>query len=230
MQAAREAGVERNASTISNSWGLPPITMKLRWGRSRSPAPFGTLPSGGIFFGGWSARARAAVPGTEQLVQRDQFRPQLLGAAEHDDSEHDHQRIYLSQRGQLRLTRHSFGMAAPTNYGWCMGDWFVWGGVNGTDNRSALQFNRPRRIADFTDGTSNSLLAAEVKAQQRYLRDFSSGLANIQNPSGRPRPQRRSLRRGPEYNSGGSLQASGHTEWVDGHVHQSGMTTAWPPN
>ena len=30
----------------------------------------------------------------------------------------------------------------------------------------------------------------------------------------------------PEYNSGGSLQATGHTEWVDGHAHQSGMTTA----
>ena len=26
------------------------------------------------------------------------------------------------------------------------------------------------------------------------------------------------------------MQTTGHTEWVDGHVHQSGMTTAWTPN
>jgi prepilin-type processing-associated H-X9-DG protein len=23
---------------------------------------------------------------------------------------------------------------------------------------------------------------------------------------------------------------SGHSEWIDGHVHQTGFTTAWPPN
>lgn len=74
------------------------------------------------------------------------------------------------------------------------------------------------------------MVAAEVKAQQRYLRDFAGGLANIKNPNVVPDSNDDPYAVAPEYNAGGSLQVTGHTEWVDGHVHQSGMTTSWPPN
>ena len=39
-----------------------------------------------------------------------------------------------------------------TNYGVNQGDWFVWGGFNGPQNRNAFGMNRSRRIAEFTDG------------------------------------------------------------------------------
>jgi len=128
-----------------------------------------------------------------------------------------------------RPADHDFGPAGVTNYGWCMGDWYVWGGFGGRPNRSAFEANRSRTLAEFRDGLSNSVVAAEVKTYQAYLRDCG-GLANIQDPDLVPPPTADPLAVAPEYNSGCSLKTSGHTEWVDGHAHQSGFTTAWPPN
>jgi prepilin-type processing-associated H-X9-DG protein len=124
---------------------------------------------------------------------------------------------------------HGFGLAGVSNYGWNMGDWFVWGGFSGPPNRAPFQVNRARRWADFTDGTSATILAAEVKTNQAYLRDCG-GLARVNQPANVPAPNADPAAVAPEYNAGCSLQATGHTEWVDGHVHQTGFTTAWTPN
>src|SRR5262249_11919624 len=70
--------------------------------------------------------------------------------------------------------------AGVTSYGFCMGDWFIWGGFNGADNRSAFAVNRSRRFAEFSDGLSNTLLASEGKTYFSYARDCGS-LANINN-------------------------------------------------
>ena len=54
-----------------------------------------------------------------------------------------------------------------SNYGWCVGDWYVFGGLTtAMQNRSAFGVNASRRFATFTDGLSQSMLAAEVKAYQ----------------------------------------------------------------
>ncbi|MGE3818025.1 MAG: DUF1559 domain-containing protein [Isosphaeraceae bacterium] len=120
--------------------------------------------------------------------------------------------------------------SAVTNYGFTMGDWFVWGGFSGPENRGAFGPNRSRRWADFTDGTSNTMLATEVKTYQTYLRDCG-GLSLVNRPQDVPDPVADPRVVAPEYRgSGCSLKTTGHTEWVDGHVHQSGMTTAWTPN
>jgi prepilin-type N-terminal cleavage/methylation domain-containing protein/prepilin-type processing-associated H-X9-DG protein len=129
------------------------------------------------------------------------------------------------------VTQHDFGQAAGTNYGFCMGDWFVWGGFGGPENRSAFGPNRSRRWADFRDGTSQTMLAAEVKLQQPYYRDCG-GLTQVNNPHAVPPPDADPYATAPEYLGTGScaLKATGHTEWGDGMVHQSGFTTAWTPN
>jgi prepilin-type N-terminal cleavage/methylation domain-containing protein/prepilin-type processing-associated H-X9-DG protein len=121
------------------------------------------------------------------------------------------------------------GLIYPTNYGWCMGDWYSWGGFSAMGNRSAFGPNRSRRLADFTDGLSNTIVTAEVKTYTTYVRDCG-GLAQINNPNIIPPPAGDPLAVAPEYN-GCSLKSSGaHTEWPDGQVQQSGVTTAWPPN
>ena len=58
-----------------------------------------------------------------------------------------------------------------SNYGWCEGDWYVFGGPGAVSNRSAFGPNQSRRFAAFTDGLSQSLLAAEVKTYQQAYHD-----------------------------------------------------------
>jgi prepilin-type N-terminal cleavage/methylation domain-containing protein/prepilin-type processing-associated H-X9-DG protein len=115
------------------------------------------------------------------------------------------------------------------NYGWNMGDWYVWGGFVGPPNRAPFQVNRSRRFAEFSDGLSNTLVAAEVRAYQPNLANCG-GLANVSDPSAIPAPWVDPYAVAPEYNSGCTLSTTGHTEWVDGAVHETGMTTAWTPN
>jgi prepilin-type N-terminal cleavage/methylation domain-containing protein/prepilin-type processing-associated H-X9-DG protein len=119
--------------------------------------------------------------------------------------------------------------AGVTNYGFCMGDWFVWGGFNGPENRGSFMVNRSRRFAEFTDGLSNTVLASEAKTYTSYTRDCGS-LANVNNPQNIPAPNVDHLAVVPEYNGCSFRSHQGHTVWADGHVHQTGFTTAWPPN
>lgn len=115
------------------------------------------------------------------------------------------------------------------NYGWNMGDWYVWGGFGGIASRAAFQINKSRRLAEFVDGLSNTIVASEVKAYQPNLGNCG-GLANINNPATIPAPSADPYTVAPEYNAGCTLSLTGHTEWVDGAVHETGFTTAWGPN
>jgi prepilin-type N-terminal cleavage/methylation domain-containing protein/prepilin-type processing-associated H-X9-DG protein len=120
--------------------------------------------------------------------------------------------------------------ASVTSYGFCEGDWFLWNGFNPPDNRSAFQPNRSLRIADFTDGTSQVLLASDVKVYQP-LRRCSGGLSNINNPtSAPPSPLADPYTVAPEYGSTTCSLGMSHTFWADGNPHETAMTTAWPPN
>jgi len=114
-------------------------------------------------------------------------------------------------------------------YGFLMGDWLVWGGFPGPVNRSAFAPNASRRMADFTDGLSQTLLGSEGKAKQPLLRDCG-GLSMINQPNVIPPPNANPMTVAPEYAGGPCSFNVGHSEWSDGEVHQSGITTAWPPN
>jgi prepilin-type N-terminal cleavage/methylation domain-containing protein len=77
-----------------------------------------------------------------------------------------------SEANQQPTSHQTFGNVGVNNYGWCMGDWFVWGSFGATQpNRSAFGPNQARRLADFRDGLSQTLLLSEVKSYQPYLRD-----------------------------------------------------------
>jgi prepilin-type N-terminal cleavage/methylation domain-containing protein len=106
----------------------------------------------------------------------------------------------------------------PINYGFNAGTWHVWTNSTGATGNGAFAPNTSFRMRDFTDGTSNTLAFSEVKAFTPYLRDGDGAGAT---------PPLASDISG----LGGTFKEnSGHTEGVDGRVHQTGVTTTLGPN
>ena len=114
----------------------------------------------------------------------------------------------------------------PLSYVANQGRWFVYDPVDpdySRDDRSGEGMFTPtrgRRFRDCLDGLSNTLAFAEIKAWTPYLRD-ASVIGDMNMPA---RPEEITL-------LGGTFREnSGHTEWVDGRVHQTGFTTTFTPN
>jgi hypothetical protein len=110
----------------------------------------------------------------------------------------------------------------PLNYAANAGEWFVYDPRTGQGGSGVFYPNARLDMAGLTDGTSNTLVFAEVKAWSPYLRDGGTptviGTGTPSDPSA-------------VVGFGGSFKSnSGHTEWVDGRTHQTGFTTAFTPN
>jgi prepilin-type N-terminal cleavage/methylation domain-containing protein len=108
----------------------------------------------------------------------------------------------------------------PLNYAWNAGDWHIYQPPQGVGN-GVFVLNRRVKLGEITDGLSNTLCLAEVKAFTPYLRDSGNPLGLASVPSS------------PETVAalGGEFKTdSGHTEWVDARVHQTGFTTTFSPN
>jgi prepilin-type N-terminal cleavage/methylation domain-containing protein/prepilin-type processing-associated H-X9-DG protein len=128
----------------------------------------------------------------------------------------------------------TFGVS---NYGWCEGDWFVYGGPTLPSNRGAFGPNASRAFSAFTDGLSQTMIAAEVKtfipayhncgatppppgpASPTIIPDIPTVLASVAAGSGC------TLVTGPA-----GLPGGGHSRWCNGDSFYEGMTTALPPN
>lgn len=120
----------------------------------------------------------------------------------------------------------------PLTYGANMGQWLVFDANTGTPGDGAFPvryasftgqlFAPGHTTGAFTDGLSNTIGFAEVKAYQPYFRDGGTPSA-----AGTPQPATPA----DVVAFGGDFKTnSGHTEWVDAYVHQTGMTTLFPPN
>jgi prepilin-type N-terminal cleavage/methylation domain-containing protein/prepilin-type processing-associated H-X9-DG protein len=117
-----------------------------------------------------------------------------------------------------------FGPTAVTSYGWCMGDWYVFGGIGAFPTSGSFGPNLGRRLSHFTDGLSQTMLASEVRGRQ-YLRTNCGWLSQLTSVPTSPAGM------GPQsMDLSGNLSLAGHSSWADGRVDQSGMTTAWVPN
>jgi prepilin-type processing-associated H-X9-DG protein len=127
-----------------------------------------------------------------------------------------------------------------SNYGWCAGDWYVYGGMalsNAPFSRSAFSVNLSRRLAAFTDGLSNTVVASEGKAYTPVARNCFGSASNgtmtfppLTNPNAVPDapssiPIIQSI-----YTSCTQSGDIGHTIWVYGNSVYDGFTTALPPN
>ena len=115
----------------------------------------------------------------------------------------------------------------PQNYGFNFGSWLVYDSNTGTGGDGSFYPNSRLRPKNFTDGESRTLCAADVKAYTSYLRNTGG------DPGDRPTTVDELVsmasggqeKLGPDTNSN-----TGHTEWCDGRVHHSGMTTVFTPN
>lgn len=104
-----------------------------------------------------------------------------------------------------------------TNYGVNWGIWKVFDPATG-EGVGPFQPNEGMPGRQIADGLSNTLMIAEVKGWTPYLRDVGGDQPVVTDPS-----QISGL--------GGSFKTnSGHTEWIDGRVHQTGFTTTFAPN
>jgi len=108
-----------------------------------------------------------------------------------------------------------------TNYGFNQGTWFVFDPASKIGGDGAFFPNSFLKLSQFTDGTSKTLVAAEVKGWQPYTRNGGPSSTNIPETVGDAATQ---VASGSEYKN------TGHTEWPDGRVHHSGITTTMTPN
>lgn len=110
----------------------------------------------------------------------------------------------------------------PTNYAGNAGTWLVFAPTNKGLGDGVIRPNYHARAKDFLDGTSHTLGMSEVKAFTPFLHD--AGTPSLLNAVAPTNPT-------DIVALGGSFRPNtGHTEWVDGRVHQTGFTTTFPPN
>ena len=106
----------------------------------------------------------------------------------------------------------------PLNYAVNAGVWFVYDPVTRRGGEGAFYPNSRLRSGDFSDGLSKTVAWAEVKAWTAYYRN-----AALSNPALPTAAEVCGLK-------GDFKKDSGHTEWVDGRVHQTGVTAVFTPN
>lgn len=115
----------------------------------------------------------------------------------------------------------------PQNYGFNFGTWLVYDPTGGQKADGAFSVNSRLSPAGFTDGLSNTLCAAEVKAFTPYFRNTADPGSNAPASPG----DLSGFATGAQFKLGPSANDNtGHTEWPDGRVHHSGFTTVFTPN
>ena len=113
----------------------------------------------------------------------------------------------------------------PLNYGANLGTWFVYDPATNARGSGLFAPNHATRIGEVTDGLSNTLAFAEVRAWQPYTRNGGPPAA-----FGQPRPPTSLDDAEAIIATGAQFKFTGHTEWPDGRVHHTGITTTLPPN
>ncbi len=112
----------------------------------------------------------------------------------------------------------------PTTYAFNGGTWLFFTAAptlagGGTPGDGAFAPNSKFSARDFTDGMSNSLCFSEVKA-------YTPNGGGVAIPAGTAPPTSRDL---TSYITG-TISTTGHTEWVDGKIHETGFTATFTPN
>ena len=115
----------------------------------------------------------------------------------------------------------------PQTYGFNFGTWLVYDPATGRGGDGMFFPNARLAPTGVTDGLSNTLCAAEVKAYTPYVRNTGDP-----GPTPPATPSAVAGMAGGGQNKLGPAtnDCTGHTEWPDGRVHHSGVTTVFTPN
>jgi prepilin-type N-terminal cleavage/methylation domain-containing protein len=109
----------------------------------------------------------------------------------------------------------------PTTYGFNLGTWFVFDPETGEGGDGPFYPNSHLKVGKIKDGLSKTIMAAEVKAWQPYVRNGGPSQFTIPNTVAEAESV---------IASGGQYKNTGHTEWPDGRVHHTGFTATLSPN
>lgn len=112
----------------------------------------------------------------------------------------------------------------PSTYAFNGGSWLVFTTSSSfatgvTPGDGAFAPNSNFTPASFTDGMSNTLCFSEVKA-------YTPNGGGVAIPAGTAPPTSTNL---TAYITG-TISPNGHTEWVDGKIHEAGFTATFNPN
>ena len=184
----------------------------------------GSFPPGRYGEGGWSAQA-LITPFLEQgyLYENINFEKS------YKDAENTFEGISIAghrvpilncpseENTQLRQSK---GITyAPINYAVNMGTWKVWDPNTNIGGDGMFHPIRGTRVREVQDGLTRTLMLSEVKTYNPYYRDGGGGDETL------PADVNELCGLGGDFKTN-----TGHTEWVDGRVHQSGFTTTFTPN
>ena len=222
VQAAREAA--RRGSCANNLRQMVLATHNyMDTMTSVPPAVCFTTPSGG---GNWSVHARI-LPYMEQLNLQNliDFRfnySDVANAPQHAQVTQMKISAYVCPSEVKAVPRVGTPLTHfPVSYGINYGTWFVYNAPTAATGNGAFVVNAKITDSAYLDGMSNTIAFGEVKAYQAMIRN-SSTPATV----GAPLPATPA----DVLAYGGTFGTTGHTEWVDGKVHETGITTTFPPN
>lgn len=145
-------------------------------------------------------------------------------------------------------TPGAFTYRCPVNYAFNYGTWFIYDWANHITGDGAFIINLPLRPTAYSDGMSNTLAAAEVKAQIQsggfktgpgYIRSLD--IPDISDPANTTLPVSPAallamlgLQPAPATStfaaSGSTLNCNLHLDYNSPTVVQAGFTTCFPPN
>ena len=101
------------------------------------------------------------------------------------------------------------------------GTWFTFDPVSTNVGNGAFVVNKKLGDKSYTDGLSKTLAFSEVKS-------YTAKLANSSSPAtlGSAVPDTTAA----VVANAGTFGTTGHTEWVDGKIFETGFTATFPPN
>jgi prepilin-type N-terminal cleavage/methylation domain-containing protein/prepilin-type processing-associated H-X9-DG protein len=234
LQSAREAARRIQCTNNLKQLGLALSNYELTVGvypPSMSLAGRGYMPN---WVGGWSVNSRILLF-LEQVPLYNSINYYVPQAsAENTTAAAQSVSVFVCP-SEVRPEPFSnfYGSTAVTTYGWCMGDWYVWGGFGGLPPRCAFSPNVSRRAAEFRDGLTQTLIASEVKSRQPEFTNLNWLGPPFNTPTNVLSPNFPPSQIAPPADAFSSISApisGGHAAWADGSVDQTGMTTAWSPN